>query len=97
MKVMFMNKKENLIYRPNYVTDHFAVILKKHDLRKIRFHDLRHSCASLLLANKIPMKMIQDWLGHSDMGTTSNIYSHLDANSKLDSAKAIGVALASGS
>ena len=62
----------------------------------IRFHDLRHSCASLLLANKIPMKMIQDWLGHSDMGTTSNIYSHLDANSKLDSAKVIGVALASG-
>jgi integrase len=42
------------------------------------------------------MKMIQDWLGHSDMGTTSNIYSHLDANSKLDSAKVIGVALASG-
>ena len=72
------------------------MILKKHDLRKIRFHDLRHSCASLLLANKIPMKMIQDWLGHSDMGTTSNIYSHLDANSKLDSARAIGVALASG-
>ena len=72
------------------------MILKKHDLRKIRFHDLRHSCASLLLANKIPMKMIQDWLGHSDMGTTSNIYSHLDANSKLDSAKAIGIALASG-
>ena len=72
------------------------MILKKHDLRKIRFHDLRHSCASLLLANKIPMKMIQDWLGHSAMDTTSNIYSHLDAGSKLDSAKAIGVALASG-
>ena len=43
------------------------------------------------------MKMIQDWLGHSDMDTTSNINSHLDAGSKLDSAKAIGVALASGS
>ena len=46
---------------------------------------------------KIPMKMIQDWLGHSDMGTTSNIYNHLDAGSKLDSARAIGVALATGS
>ena len=52
---------------------------------------------NVLLMIKIPMKMIQDWLGHSDMGTTSNIYSHLDAGSKLDSAKAIGVALASGS
>ena len=40
--------------------------------------------------------MIQDWRGHSDMCTTSNIYSHLDAGSKLDSARAIGVTLASG-
>lgn len=84
------------LYRPNYVTDHFGVILRQNNLRHIRFHDLRHSCASLLLANKIPMKMIQDWLGHSDMGTTSNIYSHLDANSKIDSANVIGAALARG-
>ncbi|MBO5277522.1 MAG: tyrosine-type recombinase/integrase, partial [Clostridia bacterium] len=51
---------------------------------------LRHSCASLLLANKVPMKMIQDWLGHSDMSTTANIYSHVDHTSKLESAKVIG-------
>ncbi len=81
------------LIRPDYVTSHFAVILKQNDLKKIRFHDLRHSCASLLLANKVPMKMIQDWLGHSDMGTTANIYSHIDSESKKDSAKAIGAAL----
>ncbi len=81
------------LIKPNYVTSHFAVILKHNDLKKIRFHDLRHSCASLLLANKVPMKMIQDWLGHSDMGTTANIYSHIDSESKKDSAKAIGAAL----
>ena len=39
------------------------------------------------------MKMIQDWLGHSDIQTTSNIYSHLDAQSKLNSAEIIGAAL----
>ena len=44
----------------------------------------------LLLANKVPMKMIQDWLGHSDMSTTANIYSHVDHTSKLESAKVIG-------
>ena len=57
--------------------------------------DLRHSCALLLLAKKVPMKMIQEWLGHSDISTTSNIYSHLDAESKLESADIIGVALSS--
>ena len=39
------------------------------------------------------MKQIQDWLGHSDMGTTANIYSHIDSESKKASAMAIGKAL----
>ncbi|MBO5258321.1 MAG: recombinase [Clostridia bacterium] len=47
-----------------------------------------------MLANGVLMKMIQDWLGHSDMGTTANIYSHLDSNSKIASAVTIGNALA---
>ena len=78
------------ILTPKYISSHFKVILAKNGLKKIRFHDLRHSCASLLLANKVPMKMIQDWLGHSDMSTTANIYSHVDHTSKLESAKVIG-------
>ena len=41
---------------------------------------------SLLLANDVPMKQIQEWLGHSDISTTANIYSHLDYKSKLTSA-----------
>jgi integrase len=75
--------------RPNYVTTAFPKLLEEHGLRKIRFHDLRHSCASLLLANNVPMKQIQDWLGHSDFATTANIYAHLDFNSKLVSAQAM--------
>ncbi|MCI6639459.1 MAG: tyrosine-type recombinase/integrase [Pygmaiobacter massiliensis] len=47
---------------------------------------MRHSCASLLLANDVPMKQIQEWLGHSDISTTANIYSHLDYKSKITSA-----------
>lgn len=58
-------------------------------MRRIRFHDLRHSCASLLLANNVPMKQIQDWLGHSDFSTTANIYAHLDYSSKISSAQAM--------
>lgn len=51
--------------KPDYVTMHFPLLLKNSNLRHIRFHDLRHSCASLLLTRNVPMKAIQEWLGHS--------------------------------
>ena len=73
----------------HYLTEAFATLLKKHGLRKIRYHDLRHSCASLLLANGVPMKQIQEWLGHSDFSTTANVYAHLECNSKRLSAAAM--------
>jgi len=75
--------------KPGYVTQNFALTLKKHGLKKNRFHDLRHSCASLLYANGVSLKEIQEWLGHSDISTTSNIYTHLDYSSKVSSANAI--------
>lgn len=74
---------------PHYLTSAFPKLLEKNGLRRIRFHDLRHSCASLLLANGVPMKKIQEWLGHSDFSTTANVYAHLDYNSKLSSADAM--------
>ena len=72
--------------RANYLTSAFPKFLEDHGLRRMRFHDLRYSCASLLLANGVPLKQIQEWLGHSDIGTTANIYSHLDYKSKITSA-----------
>ncbi len=75
--------------KPNYLTAAFPRLLEDNGMRKIRFHDLRHTCASLLLANGVPMKQIQEWLGHSDFSTTANIYAHLDVNSKLTSAQAM--------
>ena len=66
---------------------------KRHGMKKMRFHDLRHSCASLLLANGVPLKQIQDWLGHSDFSTTANIYAHLDYSSKLSSAQAMVIGM----
>lgn len=71
---------------PNRLTKNFIKILRRNNLRKIRFHDLRHSCASIMLSNGVPMKQIQEWLGHADFSTTANIYSHLDYSTKLNSA-----------
>ena len=77
------------LMKPNFITQHFEILLAKNKLKKIRFHDLRHSCASLLYANGVSLKEIQEWLGHSDISTTSNIYTHLDFSSKVSSANAI--------
>ena len=80
--------------RANYLTSAFPKFLEDHGLRRMRFHDLRHSCASLLLANGVPLKYIQEWLGHSDFTTTANIYAHLDYKSKITSAQAMETGLA---
>ena len=82
---VFVDAMGNIL-NPRSVTANFSKLLEQNGLRHIRFHDLRHSCASLLLANDVPLKQIQEWLGHSDISTTANIYSHLDYKSKITSA-----------
>lgn len=77
------------IIRPDYVTETFLKLLKKKNLKIIRFHDLRHTCASILLKNGANMKEIQAWLGHSNYNTTANLYAHLDTSSVNDVGKVI--------
>lgn len=72
--------------RPDYVTHKFNKILENSDLPKIRFHDLRHSAASLLINAGFNLKEVQEWLGHSNIATTGNIYSHLQYASKVNMA-----------
>lgn len=78
----------NLI-SPDMISRRFPELLQKNGMRRIRFHDLRHSCASLLYANGVPLKDIQIWLGHSTINTTANIYTHLTFTSSVSSANAI--------
>lgn len=79
---------------PDYVIHKFAKILDKSDLPKIRFHDLRHSAASLLINSGFNLKEVQEWLGHADVGTTGNIYSHLQYASKVNMANRFNELLA---
>lgn len=87
-----MLDESSSIIKPDYITYAFRKLLIDNNMRRIRFHDLRHTCASLLLNNgkgSITMKDIQEWLGHSDYKTTANIYAHLDLSSKLQSLKTL--------
>ena len=58
-------------YSPDYVSHTFHKLLKKYDLPHIRFHDLRHTCASMLLSEGYGLKDVQEWLGHSDIKMTA--------------------------
>ena len=60
----------------------------------IRFHELRHSAASNLLSMGFTLKDVQEWLGHSDIKTTANIYGHLDAKRKITMANALSTGIA---
>jgi integrase len=61
-------------------------IIEASDLPKIRFHDLRHTHASLLLANEVNPKVIQERLGHSRIDTTLNTYSHVFPSQQREAA-----------
>lgn len=69
-------------FSPDYVSSHFALVLKNNHLPHIRFHELRHSCASLLLNNGFTLKDVQEYMGHADIQMTANIYGHLDTQRK---------------
>lgn len=66
---------------PEYVSDHFRWRIAHSDLPKIRFHDLRHTCATLLLHEGCSLREIQSYLGHASYLTTTR-YAHIDARSK---------------
>lgn len=75
--------------RPDYITAAFPEFLEKNGLRRIRFHDLRHTCAALLAANGARIEDIKDWLGHSDIKITAEFYMHLEFRAKMSSAQSL--------
>lgn len=83
-------KDDGTPYHEDSITQKWNRFTKKHNLKHIRFHDTRHSNATLLIANNVDPKTVQQRLGHSDIRTTLNIYTHctkeMDANAaeKID-------------
>lgn len=62
---------------PRNVNRSFALLQDRAGLRRVRLHDLRHTCASLLLAQGVPARVVMDTLGHSAIAVTMNTYSHV--------------------
>lgn len=67
---------------PSSIPQKWKRFCEQHKLRKIRFHDLRHTCATILIASGVDVKTVQTWLGHSDIQVTLNIYAHCLASMK---------------
>ena len=80
-------------FRPDQLSRRFQSFLQKNNLRKIRFHDLRHSCAGILISSGVPLLEVQQWLGHSTYQTTADLYVHLDFSTKLKSSETINAIL----
>ena len=80
---------------PHDLHDDFKRLLVKAELPDMRFHDLRHSAASLMLAQGIPLRSIQDILGHSSISLTANLYAHVGEQLRREAADAMDAIFAS--
>ena len=70
-------------YRPDSLTRSFKRALERHGLPQMRYHDLRHSTASILVDKGWDINSIKEWLGHADISTTANIYAHISHRKKV--------------
>jgi len=78
----------------HYITTHrFKPLLKRAGLPQIRFHDLRHTCATLLLLKNVNPKIVSEMLGHSSIAITLDTYSHVLPNMQNEAATAMEDAL----
>ena len=81
---VFANEEGNPRNMNNLTVRHFKKCLEAAGLRTIRFHDLRHTCASLLLQNREPMIYVKEQLGHSSIMMTVDVYGHLEPGRNRD-------------
>lgn len=78
---------------PTNLTRAFTAFLRKAGLRRIRFHDLRHSTATLLLEQGIELVVIKELLGHAHIGVTATVYAHVRLHLQRDAIDSLGRAL----
>jgi integrase len=88
---VFCNSEGGPLRRTHFQSNHFKPLLASAELPPIRFHDLRHTSATLLLAAGVHPKIVQERLGHSQIGITLDIYSHVVPTMQLEAAGKLDV------
>lgn len=78
-------------WNPSTFSWRYSKFVEDNKLKKIRFHDLRHTNATLMYKSDIKLKVIQERLGHSNSATTLDIYTHLFKEDQNDAAEKLGV------
>ena len=92
--LVFTTERGTPIAKENIRRRHWLPLLNRAELRPdLRFHDLRHSCASLLHAQGADIRLIMEVLGHSQVSTTADIYTHVFSKAKADAAERMNAAL----
>lgn len=92
----FICKRENgQMMKPEYVSIEFKKLLEENGLRPMRFHDLRHTAATLLLGSDVQMQDVSRYLGHSNIAVTMDIYGHLGTDVNRRTADKMGQLLIS--
>jgi integrase len=91
--LVFAGESDDFINPSNLRQRSFAPLLKRAGLPQITFHDLRHSCASLLFQKNVHPKFVQELLGHASVAITLDTYSHMLPGMGGEAADAIGQAL----
>ena len=84
------------VVEPRNLSRTFEHLVQRSGVRRIRFHDLRHTCASLLLAQGVSPRVVMDVLGHSQLSITMDLYSHVMPSALRDAADAMDRALSGG-
>lgn len=90
---MFANEGAAHVNRDRLIARSFNPLLAQAGLRRIRFHDLRHTAATLLLAQGVRPKIAQEMLGHANIAVTLDRYSHVSQDMQQDAARLMGEVL----
>jgi integrase len=86
---VFSSRVSTPINCHNLINRSWKPLLRKAGLPDTRFHDLRHTCATLLLTKGVHPKIVQEVLGHSNISITLDTYSHILPNLQKEAARAM--------
>jgi integrase len=94
LDLVFANEVGGPINASNLLRRRFRPLLERARLPRIRFHDLRHTAATLLLGRNVHPKVVSEQLGHSSIAITLNLYSHVTPSMQREATRAMDEVLA---